>query len=395
MQSIEVTHLASSVSRLAGGLLDCVRLLAKALAEDASVRQRVLGLEDGQTAVDLPTWAPVAVAAFPILGPASFGYSPKLASELAEGRSDLVHLHGLWKFPSVAVSRWFRQTRAPYVVSPQGMLEPWALQRSRAKKQLAMFFFQRACLRNAACIHATAPMEVESIRRAGFTNPVVLLPNGVEMPPPSAVRGPMSVVNGPPATRRTVLFLSRIHPKKGLLNLVRAWAEIQKSEIGNRKSNNWRLVIVGPDECGHLAEVRCAVREAGLDGSVEFPGEAWGDARWKFYHDADLFVLPTFSENFGLVIAEALACGVPVITSKAAPWAELETHQCGWWIDVGVEPLVTALRAAMSKPPAELHALGMRGRILVMRRYDWRPIGRQMVEVYRWLQGGPKPHCVV
>jgi len=169
----------------------------------------------------------------------------------------------------------------------------------------------------------------------------------------------------------------------------------RKSEIVNRESSGWRLVIVGPDEDGHLAEVRRAVREAGLDGQIEFPGEAWGDARWQFYRDADLFVLPTFSENFGLTIAEALACGVPVITTRGTPWQELETRQCGWWIETGVEPLVAALKQAMSQPSSELHAMGERGRTLVTERYSWEPIGRQMVEVYRWLLGsGQKPECV-
>lgn len=315
------------------------------------------------------------------------------------GAVDVVHDNGLWSFCHHQIARTCTTRQIRRVVSPRGMLEPWALGQKRWKKRLAGWFYQNRDLRSASCLHATSQMEVDSIRSAGFRNPIALIPNGVEMPPASALRPPPSIINHQSSTinlpPRTALFLSRIHPKKGLLNLISAWAIIRNSEFGIRISNNWRLVIVGPDEGGHLAEVRRAVADAGLQGQIEFPGEAWGEARWQFYRDADLFVLPTFSENFGLVIAEALACRVPVITTHGAPWKDLDTRQCGWWIETGVDPLVAALKQAMATSPSELHAMGERGRTLVTERYSWDPIGRQMAEVYRWLVGGgPPPDCV-
>ena len=395
MSNLRAIHLTHSLSRLAGGLFESVRHLSHGVQAIGGIDLEILALEDARSADDAPRWNPLPTTIHAVRGPEAFGYAPTLLPHLLSSDPDVLHVHGIWKYPSVAVNQWHKRTGQPYIVSPHGMLEPWALQNSRLKKRLAMWLYEKACLSNATCLRATSMMEVESIRSAGLRNQIALIPNGVEMPPESAVRvlpgfsssGGESGLDGVPKTR-TALFLSRIHPKKGLLNLVEAWRQV--APVG------WRLSIVGPDEGGHLAEVQCAVKLAGLDGSVDFPDEAWGDDRWNFYRDADLFVLPTFSENFGLVIAEALACGVPVITTRGTPWEELLTKQCGWWIDIGVEPLVTALKDAISKLPTETNAMGLRGREWVTGQYSWEPISKMMTVTFQWLAGsGSKPAWII
>jgi glycosyltransferase involved in cell wall biosynthesis len=153
---------------------------------------------------------------------------------------------------------------------------------------------------------------------------------------------------------------------------------------------------VGPDEGGHLAEVMTAVRDCGLEKQILYQGEIWDEAeKRECYGSADLFVLPTYSENFGLVIAEAMSCGLPVITTRATPWEELETHRCGWWIETGEEPLVHALEAALSCPGETLREMGLRGRNLIQTKYSWETPGREMAEVYEWLMGRrDRPECV-
>jgi glycosyltransferase involved in cell wall biosynthesis len=387
MNEIKAIHVTSSVSRLAGGLFVSVRHLCQNINAQPQVQNQVIGLSDERTKDDLHVWEPLQLHTHPIYGPKRFGYAPAMMKDLMASNADVVHLHGLWQFTSLAVLRWARKTGRPYSVSPHGMLEPWSLTQSRLLKRLATLLYQGPCLRGAACIRATSQLEAESIRLAGYTrNPIAVIPNGVELPRLPLPRSPRTL--GQP---RRALFLSRIHPKKGLLNLVKAWSTLS----AQRTTGDWTLAIVGPDEGGHLAEVQAAVRAEGLQDTITFPGEVWGEEKTGLYADSDLFILPSYSENFGLVIAEALACEVPVITTRATPWQELEQHRCGWWIEVGLNPLIPVLREALSLPSSQLREMGTRGRKLIEDRYGWEPIGCQMVETYEWMLGfGPKPDCV-
>jgi glycosyltransferase involved in cell wall biosynthesis len=260
------------------------------------------------------------------------------------------------------------------------MLAAWALQHKAWKKKLGWWAYQRADLEQARVIRTTAAHEALAIRNLGFRQPLALIPNGIEIP------NRAEPANG--KDPRVLLFVGRIYPVKGLLNLVKAWAAV--------KPQGWRCIVAGPDEAGHKREVQAAISAAGLDGSFSFPGAIDGIAKWALYRSADLFVLPSFTENFGLVVAEALACGVPVITTKGTPWECLQERDCGWWVGIGAEPLAAALREATGATDARRREMGQRGRQLVEERYAWGPIGKSMAEVYRWILGrAPKPGCII
>jgi len=376
---MKIAFLAASVSRQAGGLYDAVRRLA---AEQAALNRSsilVFGLEDRNTLADLAGWQGVPVTTAPVRGPRSFGYAPQLLPALQGAGPDLVHQHGLWMYPSVACRRWSARARKPYIVSPRGMLEPWALRYHYWKKLPTWLLWERRHLDSAAILHATSEQEATNIRALGLRGPIAVIPNGVEVPdlPPP--------VNRAHEERRAV-FLSRIHPKKGLLNLIEAWRQV--------RPHGWSLLIAGPDESNHLSSVQAAARQAGLTPTVKFVGPVYGQQKLDLLNSADLFILPTFSENFGIVVAEALASAVPVITTKGAPWKCLETHGCGWWVDVGVPPLARALSEAIQCSQTELRQMGLRGRHLVAENFAWPRIARQIRTVYEWcLGGGPRPDC--
>jgi len=247
------------------------------------------------------------------------------------------------------------------------------------KKKLVWWLWQKSAIEMAAMLHATAQEEADNLRALGLKNPIAIIPNGVDVPANAASHEPES--------ERIVLFLSRVHPKKGINNLINAW--------GKLKPQGWKLVIAGPDEAGHLAEVQSQIAAAGLTTQVQCIGPVEGEAKWQLYQQASVFVLPTFSENFGIVIAEALAAGVPVITTTGTPWRELPEKGCGWWVDIGVQPLVGALREALGLTDEQRRDMGLKGREWMQAEYSWSKIATEMIAAYRWvLEGGSPPACV-
>jgi glycosyltransferase involved in cell wall biosynthesis len=307
-----------------------------------------------------------------------------LGKVLNDEPAELIHIHGIWHPLGHWASQASRSRRIPMVLQPRGMLEPWALAWRSWKKNLALWTYQRRDLESASVLFATAEQEAEGFRRFGLRQPIAVIPNGVELDFATApVRQSEAVApNGP----RKALFLGRIHSVKNLLNLLSAWAALDSPE--------WLLQLAGPDEGGHLAEVRQRIAALGLQDRVQYLGSIADAHKGAVYAAADLFILPSFSENFGVVVAEALSHGLPVIATRGTPWRGLEQHGCGWWVEPTVDGLVGALRDAVAKEPAHLREMGMRGQVYA-REFGWGNIARQTVEVYRWVLGqGDRPGCV-
>jgi glycosyltransferase involved in cell wall biosynthesis len=292
--------------------------------------------------------------------------------------TDVIHNHGLWLMPNVSAGRAAAIGPAPLVISPRGMLAPAALAFSRVKKRVFWALLQGPAVRGAACIHATSEQEYQEIRSFGLANPVAIIPNGIDCPELAAQPSRR------PATERVVLSLGRIHPKKGLARLVHAWSKIEAGCPG------WWLKIVGPSEAGHDLELRALATALGVTRFC-IEGPVYGAAKTAVYREADIFVLPTLNENFGLTVAEALAAGTPVISTKNAPWSGLEREGCGWWIDHGVESLAAALANAMELPREALKAMGDEGRRWMARDFSWDRVAHYMVAVYLWLARRTEP----
>jgi glycosyltransferase involved in cell wall biosynthesis len=317
-------------------------------------------------------------AEIPILRRLRRSRSLSIALRNASPTADVIHNHGLWLMPNVAAGRAAAIGPTPLVISPHGMLASVALAFSRQKKRAFWWLAQGSVVRSAACIHVTSEQEYEEIRGFGLTRPVAIIPNGIDVPE-AAVQPQQG-----PAYGRVVLSLGRIHPKKGLSGLVQAWANVEA------KHPDWRLKIAGPPEVGHEDELCALVRTLGLT-RVSIEGPLYGDAKNAAYRQADLFVLSSLNENFGLTVAEALAAGTPVISTKGTPWSGLEREGCGWWIDHGAEPLAAALAQAMALPREALKTMGRKGREWVTRDFSWDRIARDMLGVYLWLARSAKP----
>ena len=311
---------------------------------------------------------------------AALRLSPELRRATASEakRVDVVHAHGLWLMPNVDAGHAAARSGTSLVVSPRGMLATAALDFSPLKKRLFWLLLQRRAYAGAVVWHATSDQEAAEIRAFGIAKPIAVIPNGIDLPTELADHDDTR-------PRRRLLFLSRIHPKKGLPVLLEAWSQLA------RERPEWDLMIAGADEGGHRAELEARIATDAIP-NVTFTGPLYGEAKTALLKETDLFVLPTRNENFGIAVAEALAAGIPAVVTTGAPWRGLETERCGWWIEQGREPLLAALREATALPSGERRTMGRRGRDWMARDFGWDRIGEQMCVVYRWLaKQGPRP----
>ena len=421
---IKTANLTGSVSRKAGGLFESVRRLVQSLAE-TGMEVRVFGTEDEFTSTDLGAWRPVAVRTFRGRGPRGFGYSSGFREALAEFEPDVVHTHGLWLYPSVATSAYCRRRRVPYVVSPHGMLDVWAMERSSWKKAAARMLYEDRHLGGAQVLRALCEAEGRAMRAAGLRNPIAIIPNGIDLPEgrrtkcegrgekgegrreKGEVRSAKDegLLMSSPA--RVLLYLGRIHPKKGLVELLKGWKEARKSGA------DWVLVIAGWDQEGHETVLKRLATELGIrwaeagaqNGgcaskdaagcSVVFLGPRFGAEKEACLRTCDGFVLPSLSEGVPMSVLEAWAHKKPVLMTKECHLPEGVAAGAAIEMEPEAKSIRAGLEVLFEMGERERRAMGEAGYGLVSRRYNWERVAAEMKGLYEcMLGGGSKPRCI-
>jgi len=380
-----LVFLTGPVSRAAGGLFDAVRNLALEVEDGNLYSPSVMGLREPNFERDQPLWGKVETRAFRVRGPFFFGYAPEVSKALHLKNPALIHVHGLWIYPSVAAIQWSSRSK-PYVVSPHGMLDPWALRNSRWKKRISAALYENRHLRGAACLHALNRPEAEAMRAYGLKNPICVIPNGVELPvePEAKSSSREETCN--------LLYLGRIHPKKGLTLLVEAWCRVQQAA----QASGWRLIIAGWDQLGHRSELQALAAKLHSGSSIEFVGPRFGEAKSASFQKASAFILPSLSEGLPMTILEAWSSRLPVLMTRNCNLPEGARAGAAIVMEAHVEGICGALSKLFSMDRVEREAMGARGRHLVEEQFRWSRIADQMTQVYDWVLGaGPQPACVL
>ena len=322
--------------------------------------------------------------------PRSWRRSKKFVSGLSNeiASIDVMHINGFWLHPTYAASRIAGASNTPYILAPSGTLGTWPLRSSplkRLKKAVYLNLIGKSMMRGAACLHACSTQEAEHFREVGYHGPITVIPNGVDTSEFTIGDGSEAEIYWPMLKDRpVVLFMSRLSPEKGLDILIPLWAEIVRSAA----CKDAMLVIAGPDDRGYGKVVEAMIDKYRMGSRVLMTGMVQGQKKLAILRRADVFVLPSYSENFGIVVAESLSCGTPVVTTTGTPWKQLQDVDAGRWVLPRRPELCQALRELLGMSETERAAMGKRGRSLVLANYTWDIAVRKIVTVYRCIIEG-------
>lgn len=375
---MKVAIVTASLSRRGGGVSAVVEALSRNLSTTGDFTVRVFGLEDEAWLTDdASMWRGAPATAFKVVGPTALGYAPDMLRELLRWGANVVHTHGIWMHPSRCVLQWHKKTGRPYVVSPHGMLDPWARRNSSIKKAVAGFLFEEAHCRKATAMHALCDAEARAIRSSGLHNAIEILPNGVDT-------AASDCFDAPPwegkidRNAKVLLYLGRLHPKKNVHGLIAAVAKLQ----GRGQFEHWRLVIAGAGSAEYTHQLIGMVSANGLSKHVLFTGSVFGRAKAAAFVQASAFVLPSFSEGLPMAVLEAWGSGLPVVMSAACNLSEGFDAGAALEIDVEVDALAEQLAKFIGFPDATLREMGQRGLELTKSKFSWELVARDMGRLY-------------
>ena len=389
---MKITHVIGIFSPEHGGpVVSLTNYVAGQVAAGLTVRVRTIeGYPDVSPAIRLP--APVDQRVFPVGWPAKMGRSAALSQQMArEDSPDIYHLHGAWLRVMYYGYREANRRKKPYLVQVNGSYQPYDLRRKPWRKRLFRLWFQDRIFHEATCLHVNSLKEALELKQMGFKRPMVVIPAGfhVAEAKKNLALLPAAGVWPELEDRPFFLYLARVHPNKGIGLLLEAWAQLAK-EFPEHK-----LVIVGTGEPDYVAQYRLQAKRSGIGDRCLWKGYVSDlEKTWAYAH-ASFYCLPSFTENFGNTVQEALGFGTPVLTTTETPWTELERLGCGWIAEPTTASLGTKLAAALRTTEKERRTMGELGRLYIEQEFSLDSVIAKQVATYQWLLGGPAPSIVV
>ena len=330
----------------------------------------VSGSDMNEIDIDIYKLPNLEILKVPCLRNQVFPINFRLASTISSINPDLIHLKGLWRQGSIAACSWkLKNPNKSLIVQTAGMLEPWARNRNSLLKSIYYRLFEKKLIDLCDQVHATSAREVANLEKAGIRNEkILLLEEGIEIP----ANLPSKEVTIKPI--RTLLFLSRIHPVKGIEVLLEAFSLL--------RPKGWICKIAGMGSSAYQQKLQEKCKTYALDQHVQFIGALKGDSKRQAFLEADAFILPSYTESFGIAVAEAMSYGLPVITTTETPWDCVEALGLGWRVAPNVHSLSKALFELFQSSDQQLHKMGKLAQSYVFNQYSWDAIAERLQKHY-------------
>lgn len=360
---MKIIHYIPSIDRIAGGTSTYMQVLGKELGKLAEVHIITHASEN-----PLPI-SNCEIHNVSVYNPIYSRFKNEVSKLFDVIKPDLVHVNCCWMPACAFVQQMAQKRNIKVVLTPHGMLEPWLIKRHYWTRKLpALLLYQKAAIQNADCLQATAESEKENLLKLGYNSNIKIVKLGID--------AESIIMKTSWKKNKQLLFLSRVHVKKGINYLIEA-ADILRDDL-----QGYKILVAGEGDADYVASLKQQIMDKGLQDIIQLIGGVYGNKKWELFQTSDFFVLPTHSENFGLAIAESLASGTPVITTVGTPWNDLNSSNAGAWIEIGTQPLVETLRRFLSLSDGELETMGKNGRKLIETKYSAKVMAEEMMKVY-------------
>lgn len=363
---MKILHYLPDIDKSSGGVMSYIQTLTESLGQSVDLHVLTCHTKDEMKVTNCN------------LHYLSVRYIPKWDTKreflqiLDEIHPDVFHTNSCWIPTSALTAIWAKDAGYKVVYTPHGMLEPWIIKRSYLTKKLpALLLYQKRALKKADMLLATSKSERDNLLALGYNKNICVIPNAIDVD--------SIALKADWRRKKRILYLGRIHEKKGINHLLEAINELKTQLQG------YVVDIVGDSDIEQpklKTQLITYANKLEVTDIVQFYDGIYNSEKWKYFQGSDILILPTYSENFGIVVAEALACGVPVITTKGTPWEELETKHCGWWIEIGTKPLVEAILSFLNLSEMELEKMGKNGRRLIEEKYSIEKVGEEFLKMY-------------
>ena len=381
----KVVFVSTTNSHKGGGVFEVICQLGRALYKkgvDLSItwHNDEEGLKEKDAYGDVPLLNYRQGEQYPLK---MIAYSPDMTKQLLGVQPSILHSHGLWMYNSYAVKECKRRMPSiKTVITPHGMLDPWAVKNSGWKKKVVGWLFENENLRSADCVHALNHSEYESIRAYGLTNPIAIIPNGITLPE--------NVIYERGKGRKVMLFIGRIHPKKGIAELLEGISLLRERQP--EMMNQWTVRIAGWDQLGHTDFLKDRCKQLELDDFVDFIGPVLGKEKETELCGADAYVLTSFSEGLPMSVLEAWAYRLPVVMTDQCNLPDGFENKAAIHVTTNPQSIADGLTKLFSMTDKERKQIGENGYNLVKKNYTWDSIADQTIQLYDWLlHGGEKP----